>query len=99
MTGEQSSSEMSIPPIRFSPYIVALSASEYCEDLLLRCKEAKFDDQFTQPLKKQEVLDRVIEKVLVRKNCLLMCDTIDPFQDLAESISEEDAPLQRLSHI
>jgi CheY-like chemotaxis protein len=49
------------------PYVVAISASYFDEDLISKCKKAGFDAWFTVPLSAANMKSKIIDKVVFLK--------------------------------
>ena len=47
-----------------SPYVIAVSASNFSPDMLSHCKDSGFDDQFVSPLTVIDIRMKVLPKVL-----------------------------------
>jgi len=68
--------KLPLPETRRAPYVIALSASNYDDDLQNRVKEAKFDDWFTSPLEAAKIQTQVIDLIL-KKNYPLLFEMLE----------------------
>ena len=47
----------------YNPYIVALSASDFDDQLTQQCKATGFNDQFTVPLSAADIKTKILSKI------------------------------------